>query len=955
MYADAEALAARARALVGEAERTGGIGAGAGEELQRTVDALAEAAFQGDEWLSAAAAGAAVGVVDEMARVAALGEWAARAAGRVLQAVPAGLGQISSQGAEPAAACAARVVDACLARLVGACDEAERRMAAGAEDDAAVRLAVACMEGLAAGLERLAAGADGLARAPAVWRAALDGTDAVAAHVTRAFEAAGRLFAQSAGAELRRRQAQGAAALQRAAARVIDVAAAVFGSEAHVTAGDAGRKRALMERFCAGALAMHRAALASPPQFKAVWKALCLVATRFAAPAFDGPALCRRVHAQSCATVRALATQAGALLRRRHGDDLGDPRLQRRVKGMLAFVRFIVFQMPALLARIRTGAGSDDAAAAVAADALPMLDAVFAELTTEHVRAAVPLELAAMVQQLVATVCAKYALALLAPSPQPILRYLDAVERCLCDGGAPREQRLLLIEGVRSAAANRELLRIVAANIGAFSAAHQEALLAHAVPLPMALAVAADCDVASLFAAARGPGAIHAEQQQQIQIAELDQLACAAALCATRLAAPALFGLWEAAALQTLCRAPPGSAGARAVAAAWALLATLPPPPPPAALSTVRGILDAAAAAPARVGPAARPLLRHVTQCFAAACAEGDLAACLADACRRPGPGAAAGLRVLAEVFPWPRYPAPSPVAAAARALLDAAAAALLAPRSPAADRADAAAALAALAPAHQPSDALWPHVHSLLDESLQAAWAPGAEAALLLAAQLPASAGAVSLLELCARAIDSPVFGRAHAAFLLARFAGGFAADPSPPPPLLASLRAVLARLLRDDAPWPVRHQAHTQIIRFATESASQAIVESLVPERQQPALVQFIQRVPCGDSSSSDCEAVYRSVFASLDWRCCPADSPAAPDSHHTATNGHTPPPPPPPPPPPLNGYAADRRILDAAAALRRQLDAAHRTPIPPAAREAVCAELAQLAQAIQRFQRR
>ncbi|KAJ2774880.1 hypothetical protein IWQ56_000382 [Coemansia nantahalensis] len=831
----ADALVAKAKALVREAKRAGGASSQQDTlELQRTFEALAAAAFRADGWLGSPESMQAIEVllflVDEMLAERAaspLCECGVRCAALVLQSVPCGVAHICSQEADPTSACGMRIIDSCLARLVEVCDEAEKQVARATvapdnEVAAAVHLALACTESIAVSLEKLSPGDDGLLRSQAIWRAALEDTNAIASYLVRAFECACRLFTHCTSAEVRRRPqlAAPAAALYKGAGRVMDHVAAVFSSEAHLCA-DTGRKRSLMERYCACALAAHQTIMGSPPQFKTVWKALCVVATSFTVASFDGLGMCVKVYSHSCDAVRVLTDQAVALLQR--AGDLADAKLQRRVKGLFAFVRFIVFQMPSLLARIRGAVAADDGGeAGVVPGAMAILDTVFGELATEHMRVTMPESLSSMIHQLVATVCTKFAVSLLTSFPQPLLRYLDALQDYRY-GPATLHARgpdLPLIEGVRRTSANREILRIATANVGAFAAGCQELLLTHPVPILMALAMSADCDVVSVFAATRDAGAIHSEQC--LAAAEYERLASAVAQCAVRVATPELFAHWETAAMQTVCQAPAGSVGAHIVADAWGLLASTAVQPD-ALLSTVFGVVEAAVAEPQRVSETARRLLCRVVRCFAAKCSGRDL------------------------------------------------------------DR---------------------------------------------------------SLGDLCRRAVEQSSASR------LAQFAGSFAAaDWSHPSmaPAAAALQAVFGHLLGEGMAWVVRHQAHVQIIRIATESANQSIAEALVPESQQTSLVRFITRVPGGDEMASADEraAVYRSAFASLCWRA-PGPDRIRPSGH---PNGHT------------NGKHVTLpgpapALLDAIGVLRRQLATAAHSALPASAREAVRAELALLAREMAQF---
>ncbi|KAJ1718570.1 hypothetical protein LPJ61_006563, partial [Coemansia biformis] len=186
MYSpNADALAVKARALVGEARRADGGSQQDLEELQRTVGALVEAAFHADNWLgtpenrrTVEALLFLVGEILADPAASPLCECGVRSAALVLQSVPFGVAQICSQEADQASACGMRVIDTCLAKLVDVCDEAERLVVAcakapttvtDAEAAAAMRLALTCAEGIGASLEKLSPGEDGLLKSQAIW------------------------------------------------------------------------------------------------------------------------------------------------------------------------------------------------------------------------------------------------------------------------------------------------------------------------------------------------------------------------------------------------------------------------------------------------------------------------------------------------------------------------------------------------------------------------------------------------------------------------------------------------------------------------------------------------------------------------------------------------------------------------------------------------------------------
>ncbi|KAJ2483185.1 hypothetical protein IWW56_000533 [Coemansia sp. RSA 2131] len=922
------------------------------------MSTLVETAFADDCTSGRGVEGVLYLIEQMLDRQTPLCECGIRSAVLVLQQVPVDVVQICSQNGDEASAFGLRIIDSCLSKLVDECDEAEKKLsafiAASADDKSntlntvdsdatgVLHIALVCIEGLALYFEKALPGDDGMLKSPAIWKSVLEGTNALAVYLTRSFESSCKLFAHCTHATLRR-QPQYAAlstSLCKAAGKVMDQISHVFSADSHI-ASDSGRKRLLLERYCNTALFAHKSIMSSPPQFKAVWKALCVIATMFSSAAFDSRAMCLKVYVQSCETVRTLAVQAVAVLRRTSADGLGDQKLQRRVKGILAFIRFIVFQMPSLLSKIQ---GSTDVGCnkKVVSVAMAMFDVLFGELSSSQLLVAMPKEISTMVDHLVTTVSTKFALSLFSVYPAPLLDYLTKLQRhtCRTDDSADAKQ-LPLLEGIRSPIANRELLCAVVTGISAFTEEQQQQLFTHAVPLVMAFSMAVDCDPASVFSITMGDSWAHSEQQSSV--IEYERLVCSVALCATKLATPILFGHWETAALQSILQAPQGSLGTRMVVDAWGLLA-IKALTPTAVTSTVAGILDVITFSPERISECGKFHLKQLFEQFFKVCSEDDIAQCTSRTCECVvEQHNMVNFELLCEVIPWHQFASETGVYRIGRSFLDSAISQLDLCDS-IRERAAIFAGIAVLLPTYQldnkaiANDEIWRHALTSFEKALQstsgevAEWQRGIESILQLAISLSEGgySRSVELLHLCGQNMSHAMLCGDQTAFLVARLAGSFASTdlvPHTMEPTKRALRQIFGTLLKVNMPWIVRHQACVQFIRFATESVNQSITESLVPEQVQEQLLPFIQCIPGGESvETAELRTVYRQVLCSHAWRL--------PDTVQ------------------MNGSGCLEQLVGDIGALRQRLEAAFQKPMPARACEAIQTELARLVQTIERF---
>ncbi|KAJ2081414.1 hypothetical protein H4R24_002349 [Coemansia sp. RSA 988] len=975
---NADSLLAFASALLDKAKNTASVDQQCLLELHQTTNALVDGAFASEDWITASDNGRTIEALLHLSDImlaarpeSQLPECGVRTTALILRQIPFGVAQICSQEVDRASACGMRILDLCLAKLTDACDGAEKKLEAciakltdepSYPDNnvmAALQVALICAESLGSCIEALSPGVDGLLGSSAIWGSALDGTNAIASYLVRTFQCACLMFSRCSSAALRQRPqfSASSSSLYKASGRLIDLVSAIFSSDAHISS-DSGRKRSLMERFCIHALAAHRSIMNSPPQFKMVWKALCVLSTSTLPISFDGSGLCLKVYLQSTETVRVLAKQAVTLLRRE--EDLNE-KVRRRLKGILAFIRFIVFQMPSLLSKVRQSGRADrgDSRELILA-AMSMLDVVFGELALPQLQPSMPHDVSTMIQQLVSTVSAKFTVALLTYYPQPLLTYMgllhDAIHGAeLCSIASKKQCHLL--EGIRNAASNREIVRIVMANINAFTSEQQETLLSHSTPIPMAFAMAIDYDAVSVFSTSKGVDRIHPEQQAAT--AEYEQLVCSAALCAANVATPKLYGQWEMAALQTMLQAPSGSLGAQIIVDAWCILATRMLPQR-AVLATIKGILDVVVADPQRVGVVGGRLVHRLLRRLFAVCAEDGLSGRLSHTIKQViEQNSPEKMTLLCMIVPWSIYDSGSMIYEIGRTLANNVVD-LLNTCAAIEEKIAAVNGLAALMPLYQTGegaidlDSIWQNVWSVLDEALRQNMSGNStdrccavESVLSLATRLPQreSKRMAMLLGHCAQSLANKLFKEDTVALLLIQVVANFATVDLSHPSMkttVSALRQIFEHLLNNDMTWLVRHQVHLLVIRLATDSVNQSVAEMLVPESLQAPLLQFIQREPAGEKidSTEKREAVYRSVFGMLNWKSTTVTLLNDQSGHMTSRNGTSP--------------RDFEQLVNDIVALRQQLEGTLCEKIPPGAGTSVRTELARLVEIIKQFPR-
>ncbi|KAJ2690912.1 hypothetical protein IWW39_000421 [Coemansia spiralis] len=892
----AENPAVRAKQLIDNAKQALVLDQQDYVELQRIMEHLLQDIFSSFSTPgSAGGAEAGLYLVSELLSspsVTRLYECGIRSAALTLGAMPAAIANISSQGGnETASIFSSQIADVCLSKLAKAVDELGRQLeksvaASGSGDLASLvellQLATVSAECTADAIERLSgAGDDGLLRSPAIWRSALDGTSAVALHVFKMYEGGCRFHALCANSVLRRQTQCGQ--LYKASERLIMLSSAVFGSRAHLKL-DSGMKRSLLLRYCERTLAVHRAMLNSAPLFKAVWQSLCAIVTGFpAGVSFDAPGLCLKVYLKSCDVVGLLAAQQVAVVRQAKPSEMRDQKAEQRVNRTMAFIRFIVFQMPSLLARIGATepAGSNSA---MTTALFAAVDLVAGELACGQTLCRLSPKMSALIRQVVDAFIAKALLSLLAHYVAPITDYLDSL-LAFVDGGNQRTSQIPLLPGLKHVEASREVLLIVATGIDAFTADQQQMLLTRGTGLIRAIALTIDRDIVSVLPYAMAD-ANHVCDEQMSLATDAEKLVQAVALCATRIASPAHFGFWETGALAAIVHSPRCSLGAWVVAEAWIVLAKHALTGE-LVLSTVTGIVEALVSkqsADLGQNTVVRRLVSGMVATRSDVERERLLSGIVTRFLRPNDPLRAASACALA---PWTvlntsAVAVQSTISTAARQMV-----ALLG-KGALGQNATAFAALAALAPAIAAGRKTADHQGLISDICTGACTAleqccaapesdadSGRVAEGLLSAVSRLGIGdtpyARRLLELCAKNLGCSALAGPEAMFQLSEFIGAFVTVDLERPSAAMTVRLmgrITAHLLDAQRPWIVRHAAHLLIVRFAAESVSSSVIESLVPQCMQASLVGFIQRVPAGtpfdgDDAGDRRRAVYRSVF--------------------------------------------------------------------------------------------
>ncbi|KAJ2888888.1 hypothetical protein FB639_000318 [Coemansia asiatica] len=842
-----------------------------------------------------------------------------------------------------------------------------------------LKVTLLCSSKISNCLDRLSSGNSGLLKSQAIWKSALDNTSPIALYLIKICDYAIRIFAQCTSSAVRRQLALAELCGQifKCVTKIVDQVSAVFGSDAHLLQ-DFGMKRSLMERYCNLVLEKHIPMLGSPPQFKVLWQTLCSIATRFSATSFDSAALCLRVYLKSSETVRTLALQTVSLLNKAKAEEIRDPKIARKLKGPMAFIRFVVFQMPTLVNRIlgkETGGAAETNPhwRSIVSGAMLMLDTVFGHLTAPSVLVRASDDIASTLQTLVVAACTKFALAIMLHSTEPIARYLEKLSAFLqtvdqnCETGFC--SRIPLIEGLGQSDANREVLRVALENIGFFTLDQQSYLLeatSEKASIVQAFVLAVDRDPVSVLLPASRSDIDISDKQQQLQSRtsiEYEALVISLALCAANLGSAELFGIWENSMLLAIIQSSNGSLGSRIVVDAWIALASHLLPRS-AVLSLVNAVLDVTTREAVVLEQGQRMLLLRLVSGLLAACSEEEqhlLLSSLFEKHHLENSAISRSARICMLV-PWHTLLLQDnqQVREIACEITKQLVLYTKGATQSSIQTMNIMMALAALVPSTSASIELQLLVdvgmmlqktlHQQLSRQVDAANQSIIESALIIASSLTVRCfeAASGILQQIVDRLDNPVFLVAQTGYILARLVGSFAdgrIEAAQLNSIAAPMARVFALLLDEQSSWLVGHEACVQALSFATESASPEIAMTLFPENKHEMLVSFIQRNPSVAGQPDKLETMYCSV---LDTRLLGTSRMmnmicANGSANRLGSNGSI--------NRASNSRSGETGIVDAVRLLRSELDSAL-GPLSDSTARTMREELAALSQAINRF---
>ncbi|KAJ1957586.1 hypothetical protein EC988_000755 [Linderina pennispora] len=764
----------------------------------------------------------------------------------------------------------AQVVDLCIERTYRvyeeACSVLEKASTSASSADTqrtadAVRLALLMTDSVCS----LVSSLSGAIASQRIWSSGQSDTPPLAMALVKWFEVACQLSKTSTTPTMRKTAslAGNITELAKSAGTLVESISSSLTTDAHLSQ-DLGMKRAVLERFCEYVLTAYRSFLSQPQHFKAIWKALCRTATRFAPPSFAGGRLCLRVFSESCSMISVLTQQTAGILAKSLSKDLVQRTVAHRIMNSLAFVRFFMFHMSALLKRMHSDPSVDDTAAFQ--HAMPMFDDVLGSLVTPHNMAFMPGNIADNMHNLVLAVAEKVVVAMFSHSVKELVSYVDTVHAFAADRSS-RCSYLPLLTGLKRPVANIEVLRMVLSNIDSFSAHQQSQLLARHKSLVSALALAVDRDPTSILAALDSAASSAISERVSLSTA-YEQLVSSVAVSAIKVATPGVFELWEIAAFDVLSWSSPGSLGACIVADAWIIVARNALPSA-LVVSTMDSVIDIAYSAPESISDMARSRFATLFDGFVQGISQDDLTAWLARLIARFD-NQSASIGLVYAMVPWSVFTDSGALLSIRKAAQQI--------RSATGCAAIVAATGLALAGtelgAAEVGQSMCSFASQLLSRSLNAAGEASIVGCILaMAVSLAQSdlAFPASVLSECSSHICSQN-GKAFdshpaSAVMLGLLCGCFAETDLEQPLLLPvgkAVKPVFAFLLDSARPWMVRHFAHRQLIRFAMDEHNAHIVEAVATGSAEQALLQFIQKVPAGKPIANGEQGhVYRAVF--------------------------------------------------------------------------------------------
>ncbi|ORX67227.1 hypothetical protein DL89DRAFT_285854 [Linderina pennispora] len=646
-----------------------------------------------------------------------------------------------------------------------------------------------------------------------IWSSGQSGTPPLAMALVKWFEVACQLSKTSTTPTMRKTAslAGNITELAKSAGTLVESISSSLTTDAHLSQ-DLGMKRAVLERFCEYVLTAYRSFLSQPQHFKAIWKALCRTATRFAPPSFAGGRLCARVFSESCSMISILTQQTAGILAKSLAKDLAQRTVAHRIMNSLAFVRFFMFHMSALLKRMHSDPSVDDTAAFQ--HAMPMFDDVLGSLVTPHNMAFMPRNIADNMHNLVLAVAEKVVVAMFSHSVKELVSYVDTWQISRSFAWCfPTSTHFL-------PTSNRSYLH-----------RHKS--------LVSALALAVDRDPTSILAAL-GSAASSAISERVSLSTAYEQLVSSVAVSAIKVATPDVFELWEIAAFDVLSWSSPGSLGACIVADAWIIVARNALPSA-LVVSMMDSIIDIAYSAPESISDMARSRFATLFDGFVQGISQDDLTAWLARLVARFD-NQSAGIGLVYAMVPWSVFTDSGALLSIRKA----------AQQIKATTGCAAIVAATGLALAGEASI-----VGNILAMAVSLAQSDLA---------FPASVLSECSSHICSqngKAFDS----HPASAVMLGLLCGCFAETDLEQPllmPVGKAVKPVFAFLLDSARPWIVRHFAHRQLIRFAMDEHNAHIVEAVATGSAEQALLQFIQKVPAGKPiANGEQDHVYRAVF--------------------------------------------------------------------------------------------
>lgn len=354
---------------------------------------------------------------------------------------------------------------------------------------------------------------------PDIWKSQTEDTAALATYLPKCFDLAHQLHMLSQNRALRESSKAQCLTLGKSAVKLTQLTTGTLAADQHLEHPDVGMKRSILAKYCQHIIKIYRDLFASPPQFKAVWESLCSVVVNLppgSSGPFDVVQWCIRVCRESCQVTRSLAQQT-----------MEGPA--NRINMQLSFTRFIVFNMPRIMDRIRRQRKLGE----VMPDALEMLDVVLGGLLGPRYLGGLKEDMAAVVRQRMEEVSQRFVLALFRDNQMLAEKCLDNKKVC------------------------RDILRILVENMDVVDSSQHKKLLE-------TYARSIDMDPLEVLS-----GAVIETKNRS----EYDRSVLAVAVGATKMTTIKLFHEWCQTTIQMILEGSTGRLSTRVLVDAWGLLA----------------------------------------------------------------------------------------------------------------------------------------------------------------------------------------------------------------------------------------------------------------------------------------------------------------------------------------------------------------------------------------------